>query len=89
MEARARVVVVNEVMHFRPLARLRELATQLDMELLLVYGGDTLPISRILGLIGWELVKGDELEVIVRASGDVASRLAAVVAFMQGGCGEK
>jgi len=89
MEARFKVVVANKVVHFRPLARLRELATQLDIELLLAYRGDTLPISRILALIGWELAEGDEIEVIVRARGDTAPLLAAVVAFIQEGCGEK
>lgn len=89
MEARSKVVVVNKVVHFRPLARLRELATQLDIELLLAYRGDTLPISRILALIGWELAEGDEIEVIVRAKGDATPLLAMVMAFIQEGCGEK
>lgn len=89
MEARSKVVIVNKVVHFRPLARMRELATQLDIELLLAYRGDILPVSRILALIGWELAAGDEIEVIVRARGDTAPLLAAVVAFIQEGCGEK
>jgi len=89
MEARSKVVIVNNIVHFRPFARIRELATQLDIELLLAYRGDTLPVSRILALISWELVKGDEIEVIVRAQGDATASLAAVVAFIQEGCGEK
>jgi len=89
MEARSKVVIVNKAVHFRPLARLRELATQLDIELLLAYRGDILPVSRILALISWELAEGDEIEVIVRAKGDTTPLLAAVVAFINEGCGEK
>ncbi|MBS3938589.1 MAG: HPr family phosphocarrier protein [Peptococcaceae bacterium] len=87
-EVRVKVQIVNAVLHFRPFARLRELAGKLDVELLLGYKGEVLPITRLLALIGWELTRGAEIEVVVRSSVDPSSALETIVAFIQDGLGE-
>jgi len=88
-EARAKVVIVNKVLHFRPFARLREVAGKLDAEVLLVYRGEAIPASRLLALIGWELTQGAEVEVVVRSKADPSVVLQKITAFIEGGFGEE
>jgi len=87
-EARAKVVIVNKMLHFRPYARLREVAGKLDAEVLLIYRGEALHASRLLALIGWELKQGAEVEVVVRSHNDPRDALKTITAFIEGGFGE-
>ncbi len=88
-EAQRFAVISNEVLHFRPFARLRELCSQLNMDVRLSHGDDTLSAANILALTGWELTTGDRVLVTVRGSGDVDTALGAVVQFIEEGFGER
>ena len=87
-ETRAIVTIHNEVIHFRPLARLKELGRKLGVDIYLSYLGETLPISSIIAITAWELQRGGQVEVLVRGTGDLSSPLMTVKSFIEGGWGE-
>jgi len=82
-------VISNEVLHFRPFARLRELSGKLNVDVRLTYSGETLSAANILALTGWELTAGSQVLVTVRGSTDVDAALVAVVKFIEEGFGER
>ena len=88
-EAHRHAVISNEVLHFRPFARLRELCGKLNVDVQLCHDRDTLSAANILALTGWELTTGDHVIVTVRGSGDVNAALDAIIQFIEEGFGEK
>lgn len=86
--AKGEVKITNEVLHFRPIARLRELSRQLSVEVQLSYAGETLSAANILALTSWELKKGDVVEVIVRGEAPEKA-LIEISRFIEEGFGEK
>ncbi|MBS3984784.1 MAG: HPr family phosphocarrier protein [Selenomonadales bacterium] len=88
-EAERSAVISNEVLHFRPFARLRELCGKLNVDVRLSHGDDTLSAANILALTGWELTAGDRVLVTVRGSGDVQAALDAIIQFIEEGFGER
>lgn len=90
MNEQSRMVAIsNDVIHFRPLARLRELARQLGVEVLLTYNQDTLPVKSIIAITAWELKRGDFVNITVRGPNDISTALDTVVEFIEGGCGDR
>jgi len=87
-EVQRKTHIANEVLHFRPFARLRELCSKLAMEVRLTHGDETLSVANILALTGWELTSGDEITVSVRGSGDVQAALDLIVKYIEEGLGE-
>jgi len=87
-EVRRIAVISNEVLHFRPFARLRELCAKLGADVQLTYGDDTLSAASILALTGWELTVGAEVLVTVRGTGDIQGALDHIVKFIEEGFGE-
>ncbi|KAF0195158.1 MAG: hypothetical protein FD169_1512 [Bacillota bacterium] len=87
-EEKALVTIRNDVIHFRPIARLKDLGRKLDVDIYLSYQGETFSISSIIAITAWELQRGCQIEVLVRGTGDVSSELRTIVAFVEGGWGE-
>lgn len=87
-EERAIVTICNDVIHFRPIARLKDLGRKLDVNIYLSYQGETYSISSIIAITAWELQRGCQVEVLVCGTGDVSSELRAIVTFIEGGWGE-
>lgn len=87
-EDKALVIICNDVIHFRPIARLKDLGRKLDIDIYLSYQGETFSISNIIAITAWELQRGCPVEVLVRGTGDVSSALRAIVKFIEGGWGE-
>jgi len=87
-EATGHATIYNEVMHFRPLARLKDLEQRLDINIFLTYKGETLPVSSIIGVVTWDLERGNIVHVTVRAETNASSALEQVISFIEGGCGE-
>lgn len=82
------VTITNEILHFRPFARLRDLAQKLGVDIHLSYNHETLSVANILALTSWELKKGDQVEVHVRGEAP-DSALAEISRFIEEGFGEK
>lgn len=87
-EEKALVTIRNDVIHFRPIARLKDLGRKLDIDIYLNYQGETFSINSIIAITAWELQRGYTVEVSVRGTGDVSSALRTIVTFIEGGWGE-
>jgi len=57
-EDEAIVVICNDVIHFRPIARLKDLGRRLDIDIYLSYQGETFSNSNIIAITAWELQRG-------------------------------
>ena len=89
MEGRRRLVIANEIIHFRPLARLKSLCEVLGVDAYLCFRGEILPVASILQIAAWELSRGDEIELCVVGDTDLANALEALSSFVQSGFGKK
>lgn len=87
-EEKAVVTICNDVIHFRPIARLKDLGRKLDVDIYLCYQGETFSISSIIAITAWELQRGAQVGVLVRGTGDISRELRTIVAFIEGGWGE-
>ncbi|MBE9608196.1 HPr family phosphocarrier protein [Chitinilyticum piscinae] len=83
------VAIVNATgLHARPAANLVNVAKQYQSDVKLVYKGTEANAKSVVGVMGLDVSKGDQIQV--KASGsDEDAAMKAVVACIASGCGEK
>lgn len=86
---RQRVVIVNSKgLHARAAAKLAKLAAHYKAELTVARNGTSVSARSIMGLMMLAAAKGAEIEISARGP-DAETALAAAVALVAGGFGEK